>query len=107
METIQGFRNYTQLLTRLHEVNRQKGGDMEEVVKELREIKELLRIIASNTEQIKQESTQETENQSFYGASTNHPYVVQLPVADLVALYAARAERYTHSPAHKKQEDLD
>ena len=80
---------------------------MEKVLQELREIKELLRIIASNTEQGKQKTTQETESQSFYGASTNHPYVVQLPVADLVALYAARAERYTHSTAHKKPEDLD
>ena len=32
-------------------------------------------------------------NLSFYGASTNHPYVVQLPAEDLVDLYAARAER--------------
>lgn len=31
----------------------QKGGEMEEVLQELREIKELLRIIASNTEQKK------------------------------------------------------
>ena len=31
-------------------------------------------------------------NQSFYAASTGHPYVVQLPAADLVDLYAARAE---------------
>ena len=30
-----------------------KGGEMEEVLQELREIKELLRIIASNTEQNK------------------------------------------------------
>lgn len=80
---------------------------MEEVVKALKEIKELLRIIASNTEQKTNEATQGAESQSFYGASTNHPYVVQLPVADLVALYAARAERYTHSTAHKKLEDLD
>ena len=32
------------------------------------------------------------KSQSFYGASTCHPYVVQLPVEDLVDLYAARAE---------------
>lgn len=32
------------------------------------------------------------QNQSFYEASTNHPYVVQLPVKDLVDLYAARAQ---------------
>lgn len=80
---------------------------MEEVLQELREIKELLRIIASNTEQGKQKTTQETESQSFYGASTNHPYVVQLPVADLVALYAARAELYTRSSDRKKREDSD
>ncbi len=30
------------------------------------------------------------QNRSFYGASTNHPYVVQLPVKDLIDLYAAR-----------------
>lgn len=42
---------YTQLLTRFHEVSLQKGGEMEEILQELREIKELLRIIASNTEQ--------------------------------------------------------
>lgn len=34
----------------------------------------------------------ELRSQSFYEASTNHPYVVQLPVADLVDLYAARAQ---------------
>ena len=34
----------------------------------------------------------ELQNQSFYAASTNHQYVVQLPVKDLVDLYAARAE---------------
>ena len=33
-------------------------------------------------------------SQSFYGARTCHPYVVQLPAEDLVALYAARARRY-------------
>ena len=33
-------------------------------------------------------------SQSFYGAGTCHPYVVQLPAEDLVALYAARARRY-------------
>ena len=32
------------------------------------------------------------QSQSFYEASTNHPYVVQLPVTDLVDLYAARAQ---------------
>ena len=32
------------------------------------------------------------QNQSFYEVSTNHPYVVQLPVKDLVDLYAARAQ---------------
>lgn len=32
------------------------------------------------------------KNQSFYEASTSHPYVVQLPAKDLVDLYAARAE---------------
>ena len=34
----------------------------------------------------------ELQNQSFYGASTGHPYVVQLPAKDLVDLYVARAE---------------
>ena len=32
------------------------------------------------------------KNQSFYEASTSHPYVVQLPAKDLVDLYAARAQ---------------
>lgn len=32
-------------------------------------------------------------NQSFYGDGTCHPYVVQLPVEDLIGLYAARARR--------------
>ena len=32
-------------------------------------------------------------SQSFYGGGTCHPYVVQLPVEDLIALYAARARR--------------
>ena len=42
-------------------------------------------------------------NQSFYEASTSHPYVVQLPAEDLVDLYAARAERLSrHSLSHKK-----
>ena len=31
--------------------------------------------------------------QSFYGDGTCHPYVVQLPVKDLIELYAARARR--------------
>lgn len=39
----------------------------------------------------------EVQNQSFYGASTNHPYVVQLPVGDLLDLYAARAQRFHQS----------
>lgn len=30
------------------------------------------------------------QSQSFYEASTSHPYVVQLPVKDLIDLYAAR-----------------
>ena len=80
---------------------------MNEVLTELREIKELLRIIASNTEHKPDEANRAAENQSFYAASTNHPYVVQLPVADLIALYAARAELYTRSSGRKKQEDSD
>ena len=32
------------------------------------------------------------QSQSFYEASTGHPYVVQLPAEDLVDLYAARAQ---------------
>ena len=32
-------------------------------------------------------------SQSFYGAGTHHPYVVQLPAEDLVELYVARAQR--------------
>jgi len=32
------------------------------------------------------------QSQSFYEASTSHPYVVQLQVTDLVDLYAARAQ---------------
>ena len=36
------------------------------------------------------------ESQSFYGVSKCHPYVVQLPAEDLVALYAARAELMGH-----------
>ena len=39
----------------------------------------------------------ELRSQSFYAASTNHPYVVQLPVADLVDLYVAREEAYYQS----------
>ena len=43
------------------------------------------------------------KSQSFYGASTCHPYVVQLPVEDLVALYAARAERWNRQGvSHRK-----
>ena len=44
----------------------------------------------------------EFQNQSFYAASTGHPYVVQLPAADLVDLYAARAELlHRRVPSHK------
>lgn len=43
------------------------------------------------------------KSQSFYGASTCHPYVVQLPVEDLVDLYAARAERWNRQGvSHRK-----
>ncbi len=42
------------------------------------------------------------ENQSFYGASTHHPYVVQLPVKDLTDLYAARAAYYCQSSPSSK-----
>ena len=35
----------------------------------------------------------EFQSQSFCAASINHPYVVQLPIKDLVELYVARAER--------------
>lgn len=43
------------------------------------------------------------QSQSFYGASTCHPYVVQLPVRDLIDLYVARAEAFHRSsPDHKK-----
>ena len=35
----------------------------------------------------------EVQSQSFYAASTHHPYVVQLPAEDLVELYATRYER--------------
>lgn len=35
----------------------------------------------------------EFQSQSFYAASINHPYVVQLPIKDLIELYVARAER--------------
>ena len=42
------------------------------------------------------------QSQSFYEASTNHPYVVQLPVEDLIDLYAARAQLLSrHSECHK------
>ncbi len=34
----------------------------------------------------------ELHNQSFYAASTCHPYVVQLPIEDLLELYVARAK---------------
>ena len=37
------------------------------------------------------------QNQSFYEVSTCHPYVVQLPVEDLLALYVARAEERNRS----------
>lgn len=37
----------------------------------------------------------EVQTQSFYAASTYHPYVVQLPTKDLIELYVARAERAT------------
>lgn len=47
--------------------------------------------------------TNRCESQSFYADSTNHPYVVQLPVKDLVDLYVARAEiLHRSSHAHKK-----
>ena len=43
------------------------------------------------------------QNQSFYGVSTNHPYVVQLPAKDLVDLYVARAQLEHQCPEfHKK-----
>lgn len=48
-------------------------------------------------------STNQLENQSFYGASTNHPYEVQLPVKDLVDLYVARDARlHRSSNDHEK-----
>ena len=31
------------------------------------------------------------QNQSFFGENANHPYVLQIPAQDLLALYAARA----------------
>lgn len=31
------------------------------------------------------------QNQSFFGANSSHPYVLQIPAQDLLALYAARA----------------
>lgn len=42
------------------------------------------------------------QNQSFYEASTNHPYAVQLPVEDLVDLYAARAQLLRHQGPSRK-----
>lgn len=44
----------------------------------------------------------ELQNQSFYAASTYHPYVVQLPVKDLLALYAARIEE-KQSSGHSRR----
>lgn len=47
--------------------------------------------------------TNQFENQSFYGDSTNHPYEVQLPVKDLVDLYVARDVRlHRSSNDHEK-----
>ena len=48
----------------------------------------------------------ESRNQSFYGASTCHPYEIQLPVADLVDLYvgrAAYANQYLPPEVHRKK----
>ena len=42
------------------------------------------------------------QNQSFYEASTNHPYVVQLPATDLVDLYVARAQLLHHQGRSRK-----
>jgi len=44
----------------------------------------------------------ELQNQSFYAASTYHPYVVQLPVEDLLALYVAKAEEVHRSGAARR-----
>ena len=35
------------------------------------------------------------QNQSFFGENAHHPYVLQIPSKDLLALYAARASMYS------------
>ena len=45
----------------------------------------------------------DVQNQAFYAASTRHPYVVQLPIEDLLALHVARAEQARQSGTFRRE----
>ena len=45
----------------------------------------------------------QSENLSCDGAALGHPYEVQIPVKDLIDLYAVRAEREDHQVGCRKR----
>lgn len=98
--------------------NLKKGENMKIIIKSNvisnEEIKELVENLFKIEKEYPVESTllvkkinlellNQSENLSCDGAALGHPYEVQIPVKDLIDLYAVRAERENHQVGCRKR----